>query len=239
MASQLQALEAESPLNATVEQVLPGVREEIRAIRGEMTKGFETVNANVKNEFESLNHDMSDMKRVTNAFRAACVAFSSSENAPSQNLRFASLTEIAPPTIATDTVVDTQHAVFPSQCIIPFQLHESLVSMWDEWHGSGTFQGHPVAGGLNQLEESNGPAWRSHFAPSEKTAFSRMKAIMKGVANYANSKGVAAGVALSELDEIFKSSEVKRQAAKMVSWFQTRDFLEKKRARGKQSTVAH
>ena len=244
-------METESPLNANIEQVLPGVMMEFSALRGEIAKGHEaivrkldTLNDTVKNGFE-IQEARQDarMRSLTHTLGTALLSFSGSGQLPLADLPpFSELATAPAAAVATFDSVAIAPIIEPASPSFPqfhrlYPLHKSLSSLWSEWHGNGDFLDRPIVGGLKQLEQSVGHKWRSHFSQGEKTLFSRTKSIILGIENYAASKGVSAEMVVPELDEIFQApGGVKSQLAKMVSWLQDNDFIKKKQARGKHAS---
>lgn len=233
-------MEMGSPLNANVEQVLPGVIMEIGTVRGEVARGFESVNSrldHVDSRIEAFGEGFDDVKRIGAAFRLAFSASGPSDLTNSGlilpglgSARTANQsTGLVNPSI-TRTDAEQLHNHRPSP------MHASLTSIWDEWHGRGLFQDRPVVGGLKELEQLKGGSWRTHFVASEKTAFSRMKAIIEGIENYSRSVGLSVEMTLPELDAVFQATDgVKCQCAKMVTWFQNKDMISKKQPRGRRT----
>jgi hypothetical protein len=248
MEQQLIILEKENPLNATVEQVLPGVLMEFSALRAEIS----TMNENVKKGFERLeakiDREISGLKMLTLHFGRALLAYARSGQSPPTDLQsyaeldgamaldgaLATATIPAAPVAAVRNVA-ARNSDAPPQFHRLHPAHKSLFSIWNEWHGVDEFQDFPVVGGLKHLEQSTGHQWRAHFSQSEKTAFSRVKSIVLGIENYAISKQISGAMALVELDETFQ--DVKCQLAKMVSWLQDSDYIPKKQARGKHAVL--
>jgi hypothetical protein len=244
MEQRLEIMEKESPLNATVEQVLPGVLMEFTALRSEVS----TMNDNVKKGFErveaKIDCEIGGLKMLTLQLGRAFLAYARSGQSTSIDSKsFADLDGVmAAATIPTAPVTPVRNVAAhnsdaPPQFHRLCPLHKSLASLWNEWHGNDEFEGIPVVGGLKHLEESMGHQWRAHFSQSEKTAFSRMKSIVLGIDNYAVSRQISSATAVDELDETFR--EFKCQLAKMVSWLQDRDYIQKKQARGKHATSSH
>ena len=255
MEEQLSAMESASPLDATVDMVLPGVLMEFNALRGEISKSHGTViqkiddlNETIKSGFEMQDARQEERVRtLSHALGSALLSFAGSRPVPvAANLQPLSELATAPPTaVATFDSVAVAPSIAPSPPSPPQfpqfyrlnPLHKSLSSLWSEWHGHGDFLNRPVVGGVKQLEQSEGHKWRSHFSQGEKTSFSRIKSIILGIENYAASKGVSAEMAVPELDEIFQAPDgVKSHLSEMVSWFQDRGFIQKKRARGKHAS---
>lgn len=240
-------METESPLNPTVDDVLPGVLAEFIAVRRDIVQGnaathqkVDALTDMVQRGFE--NQDVK-MRALAQAIGTAFLSYSGSGQLPeSMSQPFPEFgAAVATANTVTDSlaiapITDAELSPPPFHRLYP--THNSLLSIWNEWYGNEEFNNRPVVGGLKRLEQSFGSKWRSHFSQGERTAFSRMKSIILGIENYAVSKGMSSGMSIAELDEIFQARDgCKSQLAQMVKWFQDGEYIQKKQARGKHAVA--
>jgi len=110
---------------------------------------------------------------------------------------------------------------------------ESLILMWDEWHGTGgpDTKDKPVPGGFCQLEGKYKAKWRQHLDGSQGRHFTRVRLIIEGIAKMANTRGVAVEHLLDELDLEWR--KMKFSPDSMVRYLQEQGFLKKNKPRGK------
>lgn len=91
-----------------------------------------------------------------------------------------------------------------------FKHHKSFHSIFHEWYGTNAFDSNQnpncYKGGIQQLENDYGHAWRSHFTPAEQKHFSRLKLTVMNINKLIESKCSTAEAVLVELDDHAKEN---------------------------------
>jgi hypothetical protein len=225
--------EATNPCDTNLNQLIPGMNERLGNLQSSVSVGFQQSDAKMQAGFLLLQQAMTgNNARFAAGLRYAACAFSPPSNATdSPNATdFASafpLTAGGVATVAAASAVQPSPSRTREPGISLHKKHDSVTSMYNEWHGIGAeFLNKPSTGGLCALE-SQGMAWRSHFKHSEKAQFSRFKGVMHAVARWRQEKGKEIVAVLAEFDGIMAEQGV-GNLSNLVKALQSKGYLPKK-----------
>jgi hypothetical protein len=110
---------------------------------------------------------------------------------------------------------------------------KSFFAIYNEWYGGGPdFEDVPVPGGIAALELKFKARWRKHFEPHEVKEFSRRRMCINAIKVYAEREGVSEATAIGRLSTIY-DEEGKKKVPIMANLMQSMGLIEKKARRGK------
>jgi hypothetical protein len=232
----LNSAESESPLDANLESVLPGVHVRF---------------SNIENKIEDNNQSL---HLIYNQQEAAIAANDERHSLFVEAARWFSnrLGDGSPPGAQAAAVFGeermegeglevpqeeepTSHNEVPPDARIwrPCRSHASMTSLWNEYYGIGVFQDKPVVGGIDFLEQTYGNGkWRKHIVKSESKFFTRFKNVTLAARSYMEVGEKSIDEGLGELDVIFEQ-EAKSAVPNMLLWFQANNYFVKRAKRGK------
>jgi hypothetical protein len=230
-----------SPLDATLESVMPGVHQRFVAMEGHvktlsrgMNSGKEqlkTMVQGVQDGFKSqADYNRGRDSNLSNVlltmaagFRPAASSTSTSTfPPPNQQERQQS------PSPAGDV---TSPSPGPRNHRMVLK-HHSIQSLWNEWYGLGDWEGKPVVGGIAAMERHEKSKWRKHFSMSEKKHFSRSQIVIKGINTTIHDRGETFETTMESFELTFEE-EAKLSMGKMADIVQKLGLVAKKKARGK------
>jgi hypothetical protein len=232
MRQALDSAESDSPLDATLESVLPGVHVRF---------------SNIDNKIEENNESL---HLIYNKQEAAIAANDERHALFVEAARWFSnrLGDGSPPVaqaaavFGDESMEEAHHQEptsdnegVPSEARIwrPCRSHASMTSLWNEYYGMGAFQDKPVVGGIEFLEQHYGNGkWRKHIVKSESKFFTRFKNVALAARAYIEVGEKSIDEGLGELDAIFEQ-EAKSAVPNMLLWFQANNYFVKRAKRGK------
>ena len=247
------ALENErSPLDATLESVLPGVHQWHRAneaavkrVHGHIDALMETVKEGLKDGFDRIssttafNQQLQDQRLATVFADIAKGLLQGSVTQPT--IDSTSVTHMMSPnsrtcetttTNAEFSMEDAADETPPSYEITSYRLPSkplSLEDLWNSWHGCG--QHHCQHGGVIGRNKKFGAKWRKHIPPAH---YSRCCRSVKAIEAYAKDKRIKVEEAVAHLDPIFQE-ECGKSVYNFVEKMQEQGMLKKAAKRGKQA----
>jgi hypothetical protein len=231
----------ESPLDANLQSVLPGVhqrlevqREEISCLRGDigrLTVAVEnhTLVFNDKvEEIISMNDEKMEVLGRMHIMVGSRLLGETveGEGSPSSS----------PPSSPPPRPPPTSRRVGEGDEAPKYHLAlspKSLFAIYNEWYGGGPdFQDIPVPGGIAALENKFKARWRRHFEPNEVKDFSRRRMCINAISAYATREGISEVRAIDLLNTIYEE-DAKKKVPTMADIVQNMGLIEKKNKRGK------
>jgi hypothetical protein len=88
-----------------------------------------------------------------------------------------------------------------------FASHKSVQSFYNEYYGLGDFEGVPISGGLVAMDDKFGAKWRKSVRGGAKH-MSRLKAVMRAIADMSALEGGSLDRSIDVLDEVFRDKGV-------------------------------
>jgi hypothetical protein len=110
--------------------------------------------------------------------------------------------------------------------------HKSIFTIYYEWYGLENYANTPVEEGIALLEARFKTKWRAHFSPAEKTYFSRLQKVIKGIQEQGRRKAKEPDKILEEWDTLYQK-EAKSSVTKMSQIIQEMGLVVTRKARGK------
>jgi hypothetical protein len=248
----------DSPLDAHLQAVLPGVhqrmelhRQELSCLRGDVGRLTTAVETNTQVMTDKVD-DIIQMNEEKNAAlgrmhimvgsrllgqqvleKAACggdECDEESNKSPSSSPPSSPRRPLPPP-----RPNGTEDEECPKYHLNP--QPRSFYALYNEWYGGGPdFEDVPVPGGIAALEEKFKARWRRHFKSHEVKEFSRRRMCINAIEVYATREGVSQAKAIDKLNDIFEQ-EAKRKVPCMANLMQRMGLIEKKARRGKATNL--
>jgi hypothetical protein len=225
----------DSPLDANLQSVLPGVhhrlevhREELGCLRGDVGRLTMAVELSMQvfnekvDDIIAMNEEKNKVlgrMHIMVGSRLLGEASADGEGSPPSS---------PPPRPSAPRQPDDcpKYHLSPSP--------KTFFAIYNEWYGGGPdFEDIPVPGGIAALELKFKARWRKHFAPHEIKEFSRRRMCINAIDVYAAREGVSNAAAIGRLSTIFEE-EGKKKVPIMANLMQSMGLIEKKKKRGKQ-----
>jgi hypothetical protein len=220
-----------SPLNHSVEAVLPGLHQRWAQTHNLVTglkEDVKTVRTDMKESVECMKESTRSQKKLLSDF---LVKFGESlrENPPRRQVSVAATSpgqmeeeeSFRPPTIHYNLK----------------QRHDSVSDIYDEWWGIGEHTDKPVKGGFAALEQQYKSRWRKHFDGGQSKHISRVKIILQGLSALSETDGYTQEMAMNELDAVY-CGECKKHITRLESFIKTKGWYQKKKRRGKPAAIS-
>ena len=242
MKVELQRSDGSSPLDLSIEAVLPGVHARMAAQQADLLALRESM-VGMEENMSLLRTGVATLLErdnvLTSLFSQMAMVMSSSANT------YAAMARISSPFPQgqeqqqqqqenKDESVDvTSH---PPSSHQPRPKHMSLVTLYQEWYGLGDFDGIPIAGGIESMERKMKSRWRKHFSGAQKKSFSRTKDVIDGINRRVQTSNLTLEAVIDEWDVLYRG-EWKCSTYKMSEWLKDNGFLGRKKPRGKSAIV--
>ena len=248
----------ESPLDANLESVLPGVHQwhraneaAVKSVHGRIDTLMETVKVGLKDGFDrissttALNQQLQD-KRLATVFAEIAKGLlqgtvtqptmsPDSRSADEQGdiamtpaMRQSGSTTTINMADSMDCDGDESPSSFENRSYWLPSKPLSLEEIWDSWHGASDQHG-----GIVGRNKKFGAKWRKHIPPAH---YSRCCRTIKAIESYAKHNKIKVEESLAQLDPIFKE-ECGKSVYNFVEKMQEKGFLKKAAKRGKQAVV--
>ena len=223
MRGQLQG--ASSPLDATLETVLPGVHERLDANRkttedlvGKVNELTSTVIASLeKSQDFSMERLESEINLMLRRIR---------DTSPQDE----SVQEIEPSRITEVAQEQTRFPPMVQHPIIPI-TYSSLHQLFNHWNGLGEYE-NMYPGGISRLETEKGSSWRKTWDNSAKKRLSKVKAIISAIEREASENNTSR-ICVVEMWEDVYSTECKGKLSNFHTWAVGNGMIQLKKARGR------
>ena len=193
-----------SPLDASMDRVLPGVLQGLRAnlqanqlvlanvngMRGEMRHGLQAIRRQIDGSRQRLGQALVDAGGAmqedagdgdsdidTAALGDSNVAANETQQSTAARVSFSGL-----PASTANARARDDGAPFAGYGYVPkWDDMNTVQSVYDQWYGMGLYKNVPIAGGLFQMEFKHKTKWRTEWTKKTKEAkkFSRMKKVME------------------------------------------------------------
>jgi hypothetical protein len=231
----------ESPLDHSLESVLPGLHSRLSAMQINMAEGFRLSNHEMKEQEKrgiqrEEQRELREVKRLATIFRNAADGMMTGNEREHKGAVDGGADDEQ---LRTDSSQQEQEAAsMPSEDDLfnkakRFQLaprHLSLESLYFEWLGIEYFKDKPIVGGLQKCEELFKSKWRKGRSHGERKHFSRLKRIMEGIATKATTDGIDLDEVVRSMSEIY-DKECKQSIAKMEAYMVHEGMIPKGKAR--------
>lgn len=215
-----------SPLNHSVEAVLPGLHQ-----RWAQTHNLVV---GVKDDIQSLEEGIKEqVKRMEESNRQQKAAMSNFLVEFGQSMREEGSSRPAVP-LETSPSRQEEDSPFraPSARYNLKQTHESVSEIYDEWWGLGEYEDKPISGGFEALEQKYKSRWRKHFDGGQVKHISRVKIILQALNSLAEMEGKTLETAMNELDAVYRG-ECKKYITRLEIFIKNKGWYQKKKSRGK------
>jgi hypothetical protein len=237
----------DSPLDANLQAVLPGVhhrmevnRQELACLRGDVGRltsaveiSTETFNQKVDEVIAMNEEKNAALGRMHIMVGSQLLGQENSEEGegegtPPSSPPRTSRPHPRPPVLprrSEDFEESPKYHLSPSP--------KTFFAIYNEWYGGGPdFEDIPVPGGIAALEDKFKARWRRHFKPCKVKEFSRRRMCINAIAVYATREGVSQAAAMMKLSVIFED-EAKKKVPTMANIVQNMGLIDKKAKRGK------
>ena len=254
MGEHLDALEANSPLDANLESVMPGIKtwhqQTHTAIR-QLTGHVEDISGAIVAIADEQVAQRREALEEKQAFKEAILALARriEPSAFHGHGEERHDNTISPPhfppqlhddnsnAMVTEDSTNVTNGVNDGAATSPDDHSDyrmrpklcSLKALWNEWFGLEEFD--DGIGGIDGRDRLHGSKWRKHL---DNQRHSRHKRIVKGIQKFANDRGSTADEAIAALETVF-TEECKTSPAKMVLYLQAQGLLPKAKARGRKA----
>jgi Centromere DNA-binding protein complex CBF3 subunit, domain 2/Transcriptional activator of glycolytic enzymes len=237
------------PLDAKLENVIPGLHQWHRANDQALKSVIEAVDNHMTGLRETLSTiqdtqvaGVSNIKEeIARSFACAAVSISprhhvqasTQQKCPPRKEFDSGLDELADlfgnePTSETTMEVTTNTNSVMTRRFFMKAKHQTLRSLYEEWYGIGNFA--DCDGGIDGRERKLGPNWRKHI---DRQQFSRASRVVAAIQTVMKQNGLTWEAAVEKLEPMFASSN--QSTAKMVENLQTAGILRKGKPRGSNS----
>ena len=217
----------ETPFDAHLESVLPGVHHRLEVQSKQIQELAETVSAKtnylaglIKNEVAATGQATVRHLGRTMVQAGQSLLQGSDDDELSKHGRSSRLPENRP-----FAMVDFVTIYLPPK-------FASLPQLFNMWYGKGVYTERPYPGGLLALEETHKKKWRKHFSTAQNKQFTRAKVVMTALNERAVNEDLSPEAVCNDWEAIYKG-EARLQLPRMVSWLQDQGFAPKAKARGK------
>ena len=235
----------DSPLDAKLENVIPGLHQWHRANDQALKSVMESVNG-LRETLSTLQDTqvagVNNIKEeLAKGFACAAVSISprhhvqatAQQKCPPRKEYDSSLDELADlfgnePTSETTMEITTNTNVVTTGRFFMKAKHQTLRSLYEEWYGIGNFE--DSEGGINGRERKHGSTWRPHI---NRQKYSRASRVVAGIETVVKRNGGTWQDAVELLEPMFASSN--QSPAKMVENLQRAGILRKGKPRGSKS----
>jgi hypothetical protein len=238
METELERGQNETPLDHSVEDVLPGVHErlnglytEIKSVRDDtkdMSANFVELKGaligqldDVLSAFTRQNQQFADVLISVGSGLRATAAADTGARSPAAHV----------PGRGSQEVGEAANANSPRNHHLSVG-HTEVSSMYEEWYGKDRFEGVPVEGGIAKMEELFKSKWRKHFLQGQKKYFNRVSVLIRGVNERVRQTNLDVSQVLLDFDGIYKG-ECESKIGRMEAWVKDQGLVEKKKPRGK------
>jgi Transcriptional activator of glycolytic enzymes len=228
--------EERSPLDASLESVLPGVHQwhhanqsAVSNLHCDVNIGFSHVIAELQEARKQRVQQQTEFARLLELGRNVLLSGTPIVDMDNGNDNVVSPFDVPP--------LDTQAEAAPSlddaaaleihRTYTMRPKHKELTELLSEWIGSGDFE--DQFGGIEGRNKKFGAKWRKHLP---KYLYSRSERTIKGIRAYAKQKQISDMDACRELQSVYEQQ--KRNVKNMVDYFTTTNLIQKCKARGKQ-----
>jgi hypothetical protein len=230
-----------SPLDATLESVMPGVHQRFVALEGHVKKQEREMIVRLDKLDTSIEKGFTDLQE-TNRGRDTLLAHHlmmmagglvspaspTAQQQPPETNRWPPTSPprrlLAPsPSLAGDGGSRHHRMVLK---------HHSIQSLWNEWYGLEDCEDKPVVGGIAAIERHQKSKWRKHFSPSEKKHFSRSQIVIRSIHTASEATDETLVRTIEEFEDVYLV-RAKKSMATMATIVQELGLVTKKRARGK------
>jgi hypothetical protein len=230
-----------SPLDATLESVMPGVHQRfvatdghVKALDRKIVSGFEKLDDKV----DALADHFTDLQAYN---RERDLELADTLRSIAARLGTPAGSTLSPPRTTRPQQVqspsrggDQQPSPSPDGARRHRMVakHHSIQSLWDEWHGLGDFLDKPVVGGIAAIETLYKSKWRTHFSSSEKKHFSRSQIVMRAIQTTCDGCDEPFEETIGSF-EVSYEVDAKFSIAKMATIVQNLGLVTRKKSRGK------
>jgi hypothetical protein len=219
---------ASSPLDATLENVLPGVHERLDANRkttedlvGKVTELTSTVIASIENSRDfSMQRLESEINLMLQRIRDPSIQDVNGQSGH-RTITQGTRPERSPPNSQTN------HTEYPTIPITYVSLHQ----LYNHWTGEDDFE-NMYPGGIARLEHEKGSSWRKTWDNSANKRLSKLKAIVLAIEREAANNNISPNQVLQTWEDIY-SIDCKGKLSNFHSWAVGNGKIELKKARGR------
>ena len=225
-----------SPLNATLESVMPGVHQRFMVMEGHvksldrgMISRFDKLEIMVQDSFKALqdyNRERDDRLADHHLMMAARLV------SPGSTFTLANKSRRQAQESPTSDDDDAESSPSPTKNHRMVLKHHSIRSLWNEWYGLGEYEGKPMVGGISAIETLKKSKWRIHFSSSEKKQFSRSQIVIRAIIMTIEDSDETLESAINTF-EVTYEADAKYSIAKMATIVQNLGLVTRKKARGR------
>jgi hypothetical protein len=235
----------DSPLDANLQAVLPGVhhrmeinRQELACLRGDVGRLTSAVELSTEVFYEKVD-EIVTMNEEKNAalgrmhimVGSTLLGQENSEEGEGEGTPPSSPPRTSPPRRQVRPRRSEDFEECPKYHLSPSP--KTFFAIYNEWYGGGPdFEDIPVPGGIAALEDKFKARWRRHFKPCEVKEFSRRRMCINAIAAYATREGVSQAAAMMKMNTIYEE-EAKKKVPTMANIVQNMGLIDKKAKRGK------
>ena len=220
-----------SPLNHSVEAVLPGLHQrwaQTHNLVGGVKDDVKTMREEMKEQVECIKESNRSQKELLSNF---LVQFGESVRTDGPSRRQGSVA-----TYPGQMEEESTQRPLPIHYNLK-QKHDSVSEIYDEWWGIGVYENQPVRGGFEALEKQFKSRWRRHFDGGQVKHISRIKIVLQGLSLLAEMEGYTKEMAMNELDAVY-CGECKKYITRLETYIKTKGWYQKKKRRGKPAVIS-
>jgi hypothetical protein len=221
--------------------VLPGVhhrlvanQREVVNLRSLVATGFEAMTTQMSDAFESQEAAMKERDRQTGEHYLSLAQRLLGQG--SSPVRTSTSRGASRPTLDENSEERQDTTTTPRRPHSLVMKHKSLTTIYYEWYGLESYKDTPVVGGISFLEKTYKTKWRAHFSPAEKTYFSRLQKVIRGIEEQGKRESKAADRILEEWEGLYQK-DAKSSVTKMSQIIQEMGLVATRKARGKNRMI--
>ncbi len=232
-----------SPLDATLESVMPGVHQRFVAMDGtvktldrKIVAGFDKLDTKVDglaDHFTDLQADNRERDaKLADSLWALAERLGTPAGSPPLFSAPTRRQQVQSPSRGGDNQPSPPSPADAARGHRMVPKHHSIQSLWNEWYGLEDCVDKPVVGGIAAMERLHKSKWRKHFSPSEKKYFSRSQIVIRSINIACEASDASLEETIVAFEEVYQV-RAKLSMANMATIVQELGLVTKKKHRGK------
>jgi hypothetical protein len=236
---------SEVPQDAQLDAVIPGMNARIANVQNSVNQTKQELGEKMDHGFEKLSQQISEnnistREDLSRAFMEAgwnirnrgSQATTGQIETSSSNESGAQTTQNHSVAVTTTLTNSSMSSSFPGVGHKPKSHHVSVEQMYNEWYGVGEFEGIPIQGGIEAMEQKYKNRWRATMSSAESQRFSRVKRVVKAIAEIVSKEMKELSAVLHEFQTKYESCD--KRLGPFVDKLAESGLRQKKKRRGTQ-----
>ena len=222
---------ASSPLDATVETVLPGVHERLDAQR-KATEDLHGIVCRLETKMDGCIESTQNSTLLRVETEANLMFRRIRGSARDENIESMDTEETAPRNCTSAVNSPNRTTIVNHLPIIPI-TYSSLCQLYDHWRGEGEYA-NIYEGGISRLESEKGSSWRRTWDNSANKRLSKVKSIVLAIQHESTQNEMSIADVLAMWEDIY-SRHCNGKLSNFHAWAVENGKIALKKARGKSS----